>query len=202
MTASGKLSSDGKGKISAAKARRAARNQPIVARNSKSKLIMLSLPCLVAAGVGIAGPIVGINFLGGGTLTHIAAAAIGAFVAFVLLQMAFDGEPVLVIDEDGITCRRPDLGTIPWSAVLGLGTSKATLLRKVFMIAVDADELDPQARRHVRNRVGLFSAFSPQVAKFEGQMKGHPSIHIPLSYFDISIAEFERQLAERVKFRG
>ena len=66
----------------------------------------------------------------------------------------------------------------------------------------DADELDPQARRHVRDRVGLFSAFSPQVAKFEGQMKGHPSIHIPLSYFDISIAEFERQLAERVKFHG
>jgi hypothetical protein len=116
--------------------------------------------------------------------------------------MAFDKTPVLIIDDEGIRCRRPDIGLIPWRAVVGLGTSKATLLRKVLMIAVDDAELDEQAARHMRRRVGLFAAFSPQVAKFEGQMTGWPSIHVPISYFALSSGELEKLLAEKIQFHG
>ena len=70
------------------------------------------------------------------------------------------------------------------------------------MIAVDENELDGQAARHMRRRVGLFGAFSPQVAKFEGQMTGWPSIHVPISYFAMSAPELERLLAEKVQFHG
>ena len=116
--------------------------------------------------------------------------------------MAFDRKPVLIIDEEGIRCRRPDVGLIPWRAVVGLGTSRATLVRRVLMIAVDDNELDEQAARHMRRRVGLFAAFSPAVAKFEGEMRGWPSIHVPISYFSMPGNQLERLLAEKVQFHG
>jgi hypothetical protein len=144
----------------------------------------------------------GIDMLGGGTMLHLAGAGIGGLTAFTLLQMAFDQKPVLIIDDEGIRCRRPDVGLIPWHAVVGLGTSKATLLRRVLMVSVDDNELEEHAARHMRRRVGMFAAFSPQAAKFEGQMKGWPSIHVPISYFDISVKQLERQLAEKVRFHG
>jgi len=40
------------------------------------------------------------------------------------------------------------------------------------------------------------------VAKFEGQMTGWPSIHVPISYFAMSAPELERLLAEKVQFHG
>ncbi|MDE0726413.1 MAG: hypothetical protein OSB82_08065 [Alphaproteobacteria bacterium] len=178
------------------------RAEPIVAHNSKIKLGVLAAPCVVVAISSLSAAIMGIDMLGGGTMLHLAGAGIGGLTAFTLLQMAFDQKPVLIIDDEGIRCRRPDVGLIPWHAVVGLGTSKATLLRRVLMVAVDDDELEEQAARHMRRRVGMFAAFSPQAAKFEGQMKGWPSIHVPISYFDISVKQLELQLAEKVRFHG
>ncbi len=177
-------------------------SEPITAYNSKIKLGILAMPCLVAAFYAAYAALNGIDWLGGGTGLHLAAAAIGGLTAFTLLQMAFDKTAVLIIDDEGIRCRRPDVGLIPWSAVVGLGTSKATLLRKVLMIAVDDSELNEQAASHMRRRVGLFAAFSPQVAKFEGQMTGWPSIHVPISYLAMSSAQLEKLLAEKVQFHG
>ncbi len=177
-------------------------SEPITAYNSKLKLGILATPCLLAGFASAYAALNGIDLLGGGTGIHLAAAAIGGLTAFTLLQMAFDKSPVLIIDDEGIRCRRPDVGLIPWRAVVGLGTSKATLLRKVLMIAVDDAELDEQAARHMRRRVGMFAAFSPQVAKFEGQMTGWPSIHVPISYFALSSAQLEKLLAEKVRFHG
>ncbi len=178
------------------------RAEPIVAYNSKIKLGVLAAPCVVVAISSLSAAVMGIDMLGGGTMLHLAGAGIGGLTAFTLLQMAFDQKPVLIIDDEGIRCRRPDVGLIPWHAVVGLGTSKATLLRRVLMVAVDDDELEEQAARHMRRRVGMFAAFSPQAAKFEGQMKGWPSIHVPISYFDISVKQLEQQLAEKVRFHG
>jgi hypothetical protein len=178
------------------------RSEPIAAYNSKIKLGILATPCLLAAFASAYAALNGIDLLGGGTGIHLAAAAIGGLTAFTLLQMAFDKTPVLIIDDEGIRCRRPDVGLIPWRAVVGLGTSKATLLRKVLMIAVDDAELDEQAARHMRRRVGMFAAFSPRVAKFEGQMTGWPSIHVPISYFALSSAQLEKLLAEKIQFHG
>lgn len=179
-----------------------ASTEPILAYNSKLKLGILAAPCLLAGVVSAYAALRGIDILGGGRMLHLAAAGIGGLTAFVLLQMAFDKKPVLVIDDEGIRCRRPDVGLIPWRAIVGLGTSKATLLRKVLMIAVDDSELDEPAARHMRRRVGMFAAFSPQVAKFEGQMTGWPSIHIPISYFSMSPAALEKALAEKIQFHG
>lgn len=176
--------------------------EPIVAYNSKIKLGVLASPCVLVAVASAYAALTGVDILGGGTMLHLAAAGIGGLTAFTLLQMAFDRKPVLIIDDEGIRCRRPDVGLIPWRAVVGLGTSKATLLRKVLMIAVDDAELDEQAARHMRRRVGMFAAFSPQVAKFEGQMTGWPSIHVPISYFAISPASLEKALAEKIQFHG
>ncbi len=178
------------------------RSEPIVAYNSKLKLGILAGPCVLVAGVSLTAAITGQDILGGGTMLHLSGAFIGALTAFVLLQMAFDKKPILIIDDEGIRCRRPDVGLIPWHAVVGIGTSKATLLRRVLMIAVDDNELEPQAARHMRRRVGMFAAFSPQAAKFEGQMLGWPSIHVPISYFGMSVNELEKQLAEKVQFHG
>lgn len=176
--------------------------EPIMAYNSRIKLGILATPCVLAAVSALYAALTGIDLLGGGTGLHLAAAFIGGLTAFTLLQMAFDQKPVLVINDEGIRCRRPDVGLIPWQAVVGIGTSKATLLRKVLMIAVDENELGEQAARHMRRRVGLFGAFSPQVAKFEGQMTGWPSVHVPISYFAMSALELEKLLLEKIQFHG
>lgn len=182
--------------------RKKRQNEPIVAYVSKFKMILMSTPCIMAALVGIYAVLTGTDPLGGGPIMHIAAGGIGALTAFVLIQMGFDPKPALVIDETGIICRHPDVGHIPWHAIVGIGTSKAAILRRVLMIALDDTELEEQARRHVKNRVGLLSFLSPQVAKFEGQMAGRPTLNIPISYLTISTRELERQLADKVQFHG
>ena len=99
--------------------------EPIAAYNSKIKLGILAAPCVLVALAAAYGAINGIDWLGGGTVLHWAAAAIGGLTAFTLLQMAFDKKPVLIIDDEGIRCRRPDVGLIPWRAVVGLGRGQA-----------------------------------------------------------------------------
>ena len=88
------------------RARPKRRDEPIVAYNSKVKLGILALPCIFIVGLGLQGLFTGTGVLGGGPISHLAAALIGGITAFVLLQMAFDQKPVLVLDEDGIYCRQ------------------------------------------------------------------------------------------------
>ena len=163
---------------------------------------ILSAPCLVVAMFGLAGLVTGESLLGTGLVTHLAALAIASVTAFTLLQMGFDGRPVLIVDENGIACRRPDLGLIPWRAVIAVGSAKAVMMRKVLMIAVDESELEEQARNHLRNRVSLFSAFSRNVAQFERQMSGNPTIQITISYFSTPIPELEARMRALVQAYG
>ena len=178
------------------KARAALRRaeEPLVAYDSKVKMGILSVPCLGVAGIGIVGLVTGESLLGTGFGAHLAAIAIASVTAFTLLQMGFDGRPVLVIDEEGIACRRPDLGLIPWRAVIAVGSAKAVMMRKVLMVAVDESELEEKARNHLRNRISLFTAFSRNVARFERQMSGNPSFQITISYFSIPIPELETRI--------
>ena len=168
--------------------------EPLVAYDSKLKMAVLSLPCFVIIGSGLTGVITGESLLNLAPSMQWAAMGIAAVTAFTLLQMGFDPKPVLVIDEDGIRCRRPDIGLIPWNAIVSAGTAKAALMRRVLMIAVDAAELDEKARRHVKERVGLFNALSRNVAKFEREMAGHPTIQITLSSFSIPTSRLEAQI--------
>lgn len=178
------------------------REEPVVAFDSKLKMGILSVPCVAVAAIGLVGLVTGQTLLGTGLVTHLAALAIASVTAFTLLQMAFDGRPVLVIDENGISCRRPDLDLIPWRAVIAVGTAKAVMMRKVLMVAVDESELEEKARNHLRNRISLFSAFSRNVARFERQMSGNPTIQITISYFSIPISELEARIEALVHVHG
>ena len=124
-------------------------------------------------------------------LTNILAVLIPLFVAGLLLQMAFDRKPVVAFDEVGIHCDRPPIGLIPWSAVIGMGAANATLMRRVLMVAVDPGKLDDKARTFVRNTIGVMPLISPQLARFEGQAKGYPSLHIQISHLSRPVREIE-----------
>tara|TARA_R110002167_G_scaffold156583_3_gene351313 strand:- start:1280 stop:1882 length:603 start_codon:yes stop_codon:yes gene_type:complete len=175
---------------------------PIVLRDSVFKLLALASPCIAVTAISLYGAAGGLAELGGNTSTQLALAAIGGLTALVLLRMAFDRRPVLIIDENGITCRRPDTGTIPWRAVAGLGITKSIMLRKVLLIAVDEAELDDKAQVHAKERTGLMSILSPQVARFQGQLAGHPMISIPVAYLSISTRGLRDQINEKIHFHG
>ena len=133
-------------------------------------------------------------------LTNILAILIPLFVAGLLLHMAFDRKPVVVFDEVGIHCQRPPIGLIPWSAVIGMGAGNATLMRRVLMVAVDPGRLDEKARTFVRNSVGFQTLISPQLAKFQKESKGYPSVHIPISHLSRPAREIERLAQEFVLY--
>ena len=157
---------------------------PVNIYPSKVKLGVLIIPCLF--GIGMTLQTDGADGAGGFVLAelswvNILAILICLFVAFLLLQMAFDRKPVIVFDGKGIYCQRPPLGTIPWSAVIGMGAANATLMRRVLMIAVDPGQLDEEARTYVRNSVGFLNLISPQLCKFVKQAEGYPSVHISIS---------------------
>ncbi len=173
--------------------------EPIIAFDSKIKLGILTLPCLLIVGLGISGLITGVSIIEGGILVHCAMIGISGICSFTLLQMAFDSKPVLVIDENGIMCRRPDIGIIPWRAVVGLGTSRATVLRQVFLVAVDDNELDEKAQQHLRDRISFLSNLSPGVSKFERRLAGYPTFHITISNFSMSIPDFEDRMQEQIR---
>lgn len=179
-----------------------ANNEPIVAYNSIFKLGALATPCLAVAAVSLYGAAGGLAELGGSTGTQLALAAIGGFAGISLLRMAFDRRPVLVIDETGVTVNRPDIGTIPWRAVAGLGITKSVMLRKVLLIAVDESECDPNVLEHAKKGPGLMSMFSPQVTHFQGKMQGRPMINIPVAYLTPSVSKLKRLLDRKVGYHG
>ena len=122
---------------------------------------------------------------------NILAILICLFVAFLLMQMAFDNKPVVTFDGKGIFSQRPPLGLIPWSAVIGMGAANATLMRRVLMIAVDPGQLDEKARTYVRNSVGFLPLISPAMGKFNKQAEGYPSVHIFISHLSRPARQIE-----------
>ena len=87
---------------------------------SKIKHAVLVLPCLYVM-------VMGIQLLAGGAppdSLNIAMLLFGGGATVVLLFVGFANKPVLVIDGDGVYCRRPDFGLIPWEAVTGLGLGR------------------------------------------------------------------------------
>ncbi len=161
---------------------------------SKAKLLVMLIPCLFAIGMALQtdGPEGEERFvLAEMSWVNIMAILIALFVAFLLVQMAFDRKPVVALDGQGIHCQRPPIGLIPWSAVIGVGAANATLMRRVLMIAVDPARLDEKARTYVRNSVGLLSLISPSMGKFQRQAKGYPAVHIPISHLSRSPRQIE-----------
>ena len=124
-------------------------------------------------------------------LTNILAILVPLFVAGLLLQIALDRKLVVVFDEVGIHCDRLPIGLIPWSAVVGMGAANATLMRRVLMVAVDPRKLDDKARTFVRNAIGVMPLISPQLARFEGQAEGYPTVHNPISHLSRPVREIE-----------
>ena len=159
------------------------------------KTAALSLPCLVIVAIGVVGLLEGESMLGSDPTTHWAAIAIAGATAAILLRVGFEKRPVLVIDENGIACRRPDIGTIPWRAVVSVGTAQTLLRHKVMTIAVDEAELEDEARRHLENQLGLSGAFSRDMTRFERRASGYPSIQVTISSLSMSMPEFEARLA-------
>ena len=158
------------------------------------------LPCLFGVGLALQSDAAVDFVLAEMHWTNIFAILIPLFVAGVLLQMAFDRKPVVTFDEAGIHCLRPPIGLIPWSAVIGVGAANATLMRRVLMVAVDPGQLAEQARTFVRNSVGVLPLISPQLAKFEKQSMGYPSVYIPISHLSRPAREIERLAQEFVLY--
>ena len=180
--------------------RKAVRDEPILVYASKLKLgLLAAAPLLIA--VAAIGETLGLVAGQHSRDVTIAASIIGILAAGVLLSMAFDPKPVLRIDRDGITCRRPAIGLIPWAAISGMGLGRAVLVRSVLLIALDDldDDLKGRLERHTS---GSYSFFSRQVAHFKGQMKNRPTIQIPISFLSMSPDELRRRIEERVQYRG
>lgn len=163
-------------------------------------MALLILPCLlgVAAALQVDD---GVEFaLADYRWVNAAAVLICLFVAFLLFRMAMEKEPLIVINEAGISCRRPPVGTIPWSAIVGIGAGKASLMRRVLMIAVDQSQLDAEGQQYVKDSLGALSLLSPQLSKFERMAPGHRSLHIPISLLSTSPARVEQIVQDYVAY--
>lgn len=166
---------------------------------SKWKMGGLAVPCLVVAYAGLEGLVAGGGFSRSAVVDGMLL-LIGTACAGVLLWMAFERSPVLVIDRHGITCRRPPTGLIPWSAIAGLGLGKVSIMRRVLLIAIDAPAAGTLAEKIKRYKAS--SLLSPTVARFQGQMKRDATIQVPISLLAVSGEELQRMLEERVHYAG
>jgi len=174
--------------------------EPINFYPSKLQLGILVVPCLLGVAMILQRDDAAEFVLTDLSWTNIMAIVICLFVAGLLLQMAFDRNPVVVFDAKGIHCQRPPLGLIPWEAVIGMGAGNATLARRVLMIAVDPNRLDEKARTYIRNSVGFINLISPQMRKFDSQSQGYPSVHIPISHLSRPAREIESVAQEFVLY--
>jgi hypothetical protein len=164
---------------------------------SKIKHVVLVLPCLYVM-------VMGYQLLAGGAppdSLNIAMLLFGSGATVVLLFVGFSKNPVLVIDGDGVYCRRPDFGLIPWEAVTGLGLGRAAFSRSVLIIALDEEVLSQaELERLKRERGSLF--MNPQMARFRGDMAGHPTLQISISLLAVSARELRAALEKRVNYEG
>ncbi len=164
---------------------------------SKIKHAVLVLPCLYVM-------VMGIQLLAGGAAPdslNIAMVLFGGGGAVVLLFVGFAGKPVLVLDREGVFCRRPNFGLIPWEAVAGLGLGRAAFSRSVLIIAVDEERVSgADLQRLKRERGSLF--MNPQMARFRGDMAGHPTVQVSIALLAISPRQLRAILEERINYEG
>ncbi|MEQ9639354.1 MAG: STM3941 family protein [Alphaproteobacteria bacterium] len=166
---------------------------------SRWKMAALVLPCFFVATVGLRG--LWLEGIEHNLLVNVMLIAIGIGGGLILANMAFEREPVLTIDAEGVTCRRPPTGLIPWEAIAGLGMGKVSLLRKVLLIAVDTPATEPALAAKV-DRFRASTLLNPAVSRFQGQFKGGAVIQVPISLLDVKAPELQRLLEERVHYAG
>ncbi len=176
--------------------------EPIAIRDSKLTVGILVAPCLAIVGIGLWGLLSGQSLLGGGVWTQLAAIGIAAFVGVTLLRMGLDPEPVVLVDRRGVTCRRPDVGLIPWRAVIAISVARTVVVRQLVLITVDESELDEAAREIVQSRISLFSALSRNVAQLERRSVGHGTISVSVSRYIMPLDELESRIDDMVRRHG
>lgn len=159
---------------------------------SKLKLGLLVVPCVLAVVITLQADGAPEFALENLRIVHFAAIAIAIAVGGIVLHMAFEKAPVLVLDEDGIHCRRPPIGLIPWASVIAVGAGRATLMRRVLMIAAESSRLPPEARDYAKNSMGALTLISPQLGRFALKTRGAVRFYIPISLLAMSAPEIER----------
>jgi len=161
---------------------------------SRLKTGFLVLPCVLAVVMILQAdnaPGFALAELGAG---RIAALLIAIAVGGLVLHMAFERDPVLILDDEGIHCRRPPIGLIPWTAVTGAAAGKGLLMRRVLMIAAERHLLPPQARTFAERSSGIVPFFSPQLGRFSRQARGQACFFIPISLMSMRTAEIEHHV--------
>lgn len=166
---------------------------------SKTKLAFLALPCVLAVVV-----ILQADNAPGFTLTDLRPGIIGGLVIAVtvgalVLYMAFEKAPVLVLDDEGLHCRRPPIGLIPWRAVYGAGAGRALLGRRVLMLAVDPNQLNQQAREFVQRSTGFGNILTPDTRRFGRLAKGYATVTIPISLLAMRPRDIEAAVDDYVQ---
>lgn len=160
---------------------------------SRFKHFLLALPCAYLA-------VLGAQAVKGGTGPDgvgIALIAFGVLAAGVLMLVGFSRDPVLVVDDAGIFCRRPALGLIPWHAIVGLGLGRGLLSRAVLVVGYDEAALESEAVERLK-RERPSALLGPRLGRFRGEMAGHPTVQIPLSMLAVRPARLQRLLEERL----
>lgn len=125
--------------------------------------------------------------------------AIGFGAAAWLIWSGFDKSPALVIDGRGITVNTPQIGLIPWRAVAGLGASRAPIVRSVLLIAIDEEEAGPELMARLKMHFAGGFMVNPAVARFRAQVLNRPVLQVKMALLDVSRAELQRVLQERVR---
>ena len=179
-----------------------ARSEPeaIEISSSLAKLVVLSIPSFLIGAFAAFDMSQGQGLVSQSKFAQMTAVALGFITGGVLLQMGFDRKPVLRIDHEGIHCRRPNTGLIPWSAIAGLAVGRALLVRAVLMVAIDP-ESDPRLLERLRRHTsgGMFGMLSPQAQRFRGQLQTRPVVQIPVSLLAASPQQIRQIIEERVQ---
>jgi hypothetical protein len=164
---------------------------------SRWKYALLALPCAYLALVGGSGLAKGM----GDRVLDFGLVGFGLLAAAVLLYMGFDRRPVLSIDAEGIRCRRPNLGLLPWRAVAGLGLGRAAFARNVLIIAIDESELAPEAAERLKRERSSVLA-GPEATRYRGDMAGHPTVSVSLALLAVSPRRLQRILEDEIRYDG
>ena len=162
---------------------------------SKIKHVVLALPCFYLA-------LIGIKLLADGAspdALNLGMVVFGFLSTAVLLHMGFQPKPILTIDADGITCRRPDFGLIPWESVAGMGLGRAAFQRTVLIIAIDETTMSPDALERLKHNRGS-TIMSPELARYQGKMAGHPTVQVSIALLAIKPKRLRAILEEKVHY--
>lgn len=165
---------------------------------ARSKLIVLAIPAFLILAMGLQ-RMYSTGSIGIGSAGLV---VLGGMMGFVLMQWAFDTRPILTIDADGITCRRPSIGHIPWRAVAGLGMGRRFFVRSSLLIGVNDAELDQETIKRLNRQSGLSIFLNPSVARFRGAIKDARTVQIPITYLAVTPAKLQHILEDKVQFEG